>query len=99
MAIEERRAARFDSGIFHLTSSGFTTWHGLATAIVATYRKLAGENSLKVKEILSIETKDYPAAAMRPMNSRMSVTRIQQRFELHLPEWEQCLSVCLRELV
>jgi len=99
LAIEERHSTTFNSGIFHLTSSGFTTWHGLATAIVATYRKLAGEDSLKVKEILSIGTSDYPVAAKRPMNSRMSLTRIQERFALHLPDWEQCLSVCLRELV
>jgi dTDP-4-dehydrorhamnose reductase len=99
LAIEERRSTRFNSGIFHLTSSGFTTWHGLATAIVATYRKLAWEDSLKVKEIHSIQTSDYPVAAKRPMNSRMSLTRIQERFDLYLPEWEQCLSVCLRELV
>ncbi|MGA2550122.1 MAG: dTDP-4-dehydrorhamnose reductase [Burkholderiaceae bacterium] len=97
-ATDERLSGQFQSGTFHLASQGYTNWHAFASCIVALYRKHAGEDALKVQEIRSIRSSEYPVAARRPSNSRLKCERIQSRFGIHLPDWEACVAACIREL-
>ena len=70
------------SGLFHLTASGHTSWHGFAKLIV----NLAGP---PYPEVEAIPSSGYPTAAKRPLNSRLDCTRISTQFGLQLPDWEQ----------
>jgi dTDP-4-dehydrorhamnose reductase len=83
---------REHSGIYHLTAAGATSWHGFAEAIFAI---AMGE---KPPKILPIPATDYPVPAERPANSRMSQEKLREHFGLHLPAWDEALSLCMGEL-
>lgn len=91
-ALAERRHGRFESGLFHLACAGETSWHGFASAIVA------GRSGLRVKTVTPIATADYPTPAKRPANSRLNTDAFRARFGLALPDWRDCLPLCLEEL-
>jgi dTDP-4-dehydrorhamnose reductase len=92
----ERHAKTFISGIFNLTNSGETSWFGLAEKIVELARLQNIE--LKNRLINPIPTSAYPTPAKRPANSRLSTEKLQQRFGLTIPTWEQSLTFCLEEI-
>ena len=91
-AMQERRSGAFRSGTYHLTAAGETSWHGFASAIVA------GRGGLRVKQVTPIATADYPTPAKRPANSRLATDAFRARFGLALPDWRDCLSLCLEEI-
>jgi len=86
----------FESGLFHVTGSGATSWFDFAQAVV----KQAEQYGLLARKskIVPIASSEYPVAATRPKNSRLSGARARHRFQIALPEWEQSLAVCMREL-
>ena len=77
-------------GIINVATSGETSWHGFATAIL--HRLKARGNQLQVKNIIPIRTQDYPAKACRPHNSRLDLTRLSRRFGIVPPAWEDALT-------
>jgi len=54
---------------------------------------------LKLQEVLPIPTKEYPTAAARPLNSRLSTRKLHQAFGLHLPEWQIGVARMLHEIL
>jgi dTDP-4-dehydrorhamnose reductase len=97
-AMTERLTSNFNSGIYHLTSSGNTSWHGLAQKIVEKVRE-QGKVILKNKVLHPIPTTEYPLPAKRPANSRLSTIKLEQQFGLVLPSWDNALTLCMQELV
>jgi len=91
-AMRERRDGAFRSGTYHLAAAGETSWHGFASAIVA------GRGGLRVKAVTPIATADYPLPAPRPANSRLDTGAFRARFGLVLPDWRDCLPLCLEEI-
>lgn len=87
LAIAGYRQGRLACGIYHLTASGHTTWHGLACHVVA--RALKNGASLKANPagILPISTEQYPVPAERPKNSRLSCAALTGALLLELPDW------------
>ena len=88
------------SGVYHLTNSGNTSWHGFASEIVRQYTEMHQRPMLKVKAINPITTAAYPTPASRPANSCLDNTLLQQRFGITLPPWQaglqqvmECLSL------
>jgi dTDP-4-dehydrorhamnose reductase len=51
-----------------------------------------------VKAVMPITTADYPLPAPRPANSRLDTGAFRARFGLALPDWRDCLQLCLEEL-
>jgi dTDP-4-dehydrorhamnose reductase len=91
-AMQERNGGKFDSGVFHLAAAGETSWHGFASAIVE------GRKGLRVKTVTPITTPEYPLPAPRPANSRLDTGAFRARFGLVLPDWRDCLQLCLEEI-
>lgn len=91
-AMHERRRGNFESGLFHLTAAGETSWHGFASAIIA------GRVGLRANTVTPIATADYPTPARRPANSRLNTEAFRDRFGLALPDWRDCLQLCLEEI-
>lgn len=83
------------TGIYHLTAQGATSWHGFAEKIFAT----AAEFGLltKTPALRRITSADYPTPAARPQNSRMSCARLDADFGLRLPDWADQLRLCLAD--
>lgn len=93
-SVKEKKAGLFSSDLYHLTASGFTSWHGFASEIVIAENKIL-DLQLKVKNIKKIPTTDYPAPANRPMNSQLSLLKLERVFNVNMPNWQQALSLCL----
>jgi dTDP-4-dehydrorhamnose reductase len=77
-------------GLVHMSTSGETTWHGFASAIVDGLR--ARGISLAVKDLVAIESDDFPTKATRPRNSRLDMGRLQSVFGLQMPTWQDALA-------
>ncbi len=93
-AAQERKAQKFQSGLYHLASSGETTWHGFASKIA---QLVINKEALKIKAIEKIPTSQYPTPAKRPHNSRISTQSLSERFSLVLPNWDEALALCMEE--
>lgn len=96
-ALKERLAGTFSSDLYHLTASGYTSWHGFTEEII----KLASNNPdlvLTVKSIKAIPTLDYPTPAKRPANSQLDLTKLENSFGLAMPIWRDSLQQCMEEI-
>ena len=75
-------------GVYHLTSSGSTSLHGFAEAIL----QCSGITGVAVEPIPAAE---YPTPAARPDNSQLALDKLQSVFGLAPESWEQSLTKCL----
>ena len=77
-------------GTYHATNEGVCSWAEFAEEIF----RLAGK-TVKVNHIL---TKDYPAKASRPLNSRLSKQALEEAGFSRLPHWKDALARYIEEL-
>ncbi len=77
-------------GLYHLSASGRTSWHGFAEAIL----RGAGFSI----PVTPIPTSQYPTPARRPTNSLLDNTLLERRFNIRLPVWEEGLAASLKAL-
>jgi dTDP-4-dehydrorhamnose reductase len=97
-AIRERADGRFASGLFHLTASGATSWHGFAAAILEGATRHALLAPSRAPRLVPIASEDHPRPAARPKNSRLVGDRLKRRFGIALPCWKEGLSLCLEDM-
>jgi dTDP-4-dehydrorhamnose reductase len=71
---------------YNIVPTGTTTWHGFAEYLINSL-KARGE-SFCVDRIEPVSMHDFDAPAKRPANSRLSTTKIQHDFKVHLPPWQ-----------
>lgn len=105
----ERKSATksWQSGMFHLTASGQTSWAGFAQAILEDYEDLlewpaeTGEfgGELKAKRVVAITTEQYQTPARRPRNSVLSNAKIQAAFGIALPDWRSQLRLAMQDAI
>ena len=97
LAQPQRQSGSFDSGLYHLTSSGSTSWHGFAEEIIC---RAADRLSVKprVRSIDAIPSVEYPTPAERPKNSRLTSQKLERAYNLVMPDWTHCLELCLEEM-
>jgi dTDP-4-dehydrorhamnose reductase len=74
------------SGLYHLSSTGATTWHGFAQAIVGP---------VAVPRVVAIATTAYPTPARRPAYGVLGTGKFERAFGFALPEWRSALAECL----
>ncbi len=80
------------SGLYHLTASGETTWHGFAKAILELD---PNPQEQIVEELIPIPAQDYPTPARRPGYSVLDTTRLQRVARLQMPHWRDLLPLAL----
>jgi dTDP-4-dehydrorhamnose reductase len=85
-----RDASAF-TGVYHLSASGHTSWHGFAESIV----RLMPDEGKKCRQVEAISTAEYPTPAKRPANSVLSCEKLKRTFGLCLPHWEESLKLVL----
>lgn len=86
------------TGIYHMVNHGETTWYGFAQEIYAQYLSLQttrGWPALSLKQLLPINTADYPTPAVRPKNSRLSTLKLETQFGIQLSPWQLALAQAL----
>jgi dTDP-4-dehydrorhamnose reductase len=87
---------RANSGLYHATAAGATTWRGFAEAIFAG--RAAREASFRPPRVLPIATRDYPTPARRPANSVLSCEKLASRLGVRIPDWRSGLEEALSAL-
>ena len=78
------------SGTWHLTAKGGTSWHGFAEAIFA--EAVAKGVLVKAPRVVPISSSEYPTPAKRPAYSRLDTSSLEQDFQIALPEWREALA-------
>lgn len=83
------RCMRAD-GLVHLSAAGQTSWHGFATAIFDGLK--ARGVPLALKRVEAISSEQYPTRAVRPRNSRLDLSRLQEIFGISMAPWQNALA-------
>jgi len=83
------------SGLYHLTATGQTSWHGFTAAILENRARLTGAASPRLSPI---PTSAYPLPASRPQYSVMSNGKLQRAFGVAIPDWHNGLDLCMEEI-
>ena len=80
-------------GCVNATTSGAVSWHGFAEAIIEEAQRL--DRELAVRQIIPVSSGEFEVTAQRPLNSRLSLDRLQSVFGIRPTDWREAL---VREL-
>ena len=83
-----------NSGIYHMTAGGNTSWFGFASEILALRK--SGEGARRPK-LIPIPSAAYPLPARRPANSVLDNTKLRAVFGVVPPPWPSLLRRCMAE--
>jgi dTDP-4-dehydrorhamnose reductase len=91
------------TGVYHFTNAGSTSWHGFSCEIINEYNKLLSNKNwpalkASVENVVAISTADYPTPAARPANSRLDNTKLKSIFNIELPNWQVGLHQVMQTL-
>jgi dTDP-4-dehydrorhamnose reductase len=86
-----------DAGLYHLATSGETTWHGYANQVLTLARLMDSAIKIKADEVVPVPSSAFATAARRPLNSRLNTHLLQQVFGLTLPHWQVGVARMLAE--
>lgn len=75
------------SGLYHLTSSGSTSWHEFARFIVGEALLHGYDLRARPETILPIPSSEFQAAAPRPRNSVMDTSKLSNALNITFPDW------------
>jgi dTDP-4-dehydrorhamnose reductase len=87
------------TGIFHLVAAGHTSWHGYASHVIETAKRLRPESGWRVQDIAPVPSSAFVTAAQRPHNSRLATGRLEASFGLRMPPWQDGVERMLAEIV
>lgn len=87
------------SDLYHLVARGYTSWLDFAKFIL----KHAEQANIPLKvpstALQPLKSIDYPLPAKRPLNSRLNTCKLENTFDLILPEWQVGASRTLSEIL
>jgi dTDP-4-dehydrorhamnose reductase len=88
-----------EKGIYHLASSGVTTWFDVARFAIKTANERDFKTRCRASDVLPITTSQYPLPAPRPRNSKLNTGKLEKILSKGLPRWERCVEEVVREIV
>lgn len=74
--------------VYNCAGSGEVSWAKFASHIFNESQKLDGPFA----EVTAISTAEYPTKAIRPLNSRLDCTRLNETFDINMPPWKESVS-------
>ena len=75
------------AGTYHLAARDITTWHGYARYAIGVARELGWPIQVRDESIVAVDTSAFPTPARRPHNSRLALDKVEQAFNLRMPDW------------
>ena len=91
LAVTAHPEAQF--GTWHFVNSGEASWFDLAAHIFADMQ----QRGLATPVLKAIPTSQYPTAAVRPSNSRLSTAAMQRDFGIQPRHWHDAIDAILAE--
>ncbi len=85
------------TGLYHLTSNGSTTWFGFAQKIFNQAERVGLIE--KQPELIPISSKDFPTDAERPKYSVLNCRKFEGIFNVKLPHWQTTLQLCMQQRI
>lgn len=89
--IEQPQLAQHNPGIYNYSNEGIINWYQFAVAI----KELSGSSCI----VNPIPSSAYPTPAKRPQYSVLDTTKIQQTFNVTVPQWKESLKKCMKLLL
>lgn len=86
-AIRRRFLSDDLDGLYHLAPKGETSWFEYAKYCIESARSKGLALRVKPSSICPISTAEYKTAALRPLNSRLCINKVQNVFDIVLPDW------------
>ena len=99
LAIWAHQRGELDSGLYHLTATGQTTWHGFARYIVQQMMAQGLLPTVQPDAVLPIPSADYPTPAQRPTYSHLDSSKLEQQLDLQLPHWQYHVRRAVQQLL
>lgn len=94
--IVEKGAIEGNEGVYHFTDEGVCTWYDFALQIA----KLAGTAAPEGECVISpCTSEEFPSKVTRPTYSVLDKSLIKRRFAYVIPQWEESLRVCMKNLL
>jgi dTDP-4-dehydrorhamnose reductase len=88
--------ARGNSGhIYHLVNSGSANWHDVAVQVFQSSKAFG----MPVPNVESIPASEYPTAARRPTNSRLSTAKIRRDYGVTMRHWREAIDDVVKQLL
>lgn len=84
-----------ETGLYHLTSNGSTTWFGFAQKIFSQAERVGLIQ--QQPELIPISSKDFPTDAERPKYSVLNCRKFEGIFNVKLPHWKTTLQLCIQQ--
>lgn len=91
-------ASHLESGVYHLAPKGATSWHGFACEIFQVVKDAGLPLAISPEGVSVIPTADYPTPAARPLNSRLSVAKIEKALGIEMPSWQSQVALTVEEI-
>lgn len=86
------------AGLYHCVAGGETSWNGYARFVLGQALALGWKLKAGPEQVGVTSTANYPTPAQRPLNSRLSTSKLQNTFGLTLPHWEIQVARMLQEI-
>ena len=96
--IQDDFSSKDISGVYHLTSTGKTSWYNFAKYVIIEAQKLGDVFLAKPANIIAINTFEYPLPAKRPANSLLNSQKLCKTFNFYLPSWKIHADRVIKEL-
>ena len=84
-------------GTYHLAQPEAITWHEFAESIFESATRQGCE--LAVNNVVAISSGEFPTIAPRPENSVLDCQRLENSFEIAIPDWHGALDSVIGELI
>lgn len=90
---------KMPTGIYHLASSGITTWYEFAMYIVEQAIANGIQLNLTSNDIHPVMSQAHQNQANRPANSKFDTSKLSQILSISLPSWQEQVATVVRQLV
>lgn len=89
-AILGQAKSAWDSGLYHLTPNGKTSWYGVARKVLLLAKKHRLHLNMNEKALLPIDSSTYSTLAVRPSNSLLNTDKLENLLDFEIESWERC---------
>ncbi|WP_443643430.1 dTDP-4-dehydrorhamnose reductase [Candidatus Levibacter sp. Uisw_134_01] len=85
------------TGLYNLSSRGETSWYNFAKDILALALQTGESFKLDPRNINPIVTSQFSTPARRPLNSRLTISKLEKALNIELPVWSSELHLTFHE--